>query len=140
MQFWPVYARKSKHHKRHKEAKCSMISKHYETLFWRAEKSRNYVDAYQPVLLFKSSCWKKQIRKLVYSTKEWRFQAHDTSVGNKKIIYVSPIMIFSQMVSQYVISSQSLLQIIDYVLATCTTIDCEIVNQSRPKQSLHRDR
>ena len=71
-----------------------MISKHYETLFWRAEKRRNYVDAYQPVLLFKSSCWKKQIRKLVYSTKEWRFQAHDTSVGNKKIIYgeFSPLL------------------------------------------------
>ena len=72
-----------------------MISKHYETLFWRAEKRRNYVDAYQPVLLFKSSCWKKQIRKLVYSTKEWRFQAHDTSVGNKKLFMEKTLLIFT---------------------------------------------
>ena len=52
--------------------------------------------AYQPVLLFKSSGWKKRIRKLVYSTKEWRRStAHDTSVENKKLFMEKKPYLFS---------------------------------------------
>ena len=64
---------------------------------WRAER-RNY-GAYRPVLLFKSSCWKKeQIRKLVYSTKEWRFRHMTHQLGTKNYLWRKPYL-FSPLLS-----------------------------------------
>ena len=60
---------------------------------WRAER-RNY-GAYRPVLLFKSSCWKKADKKIGIFNKRVKIQAHDTSVGNKKLFMEKTLLIFT---------------------------------------------